>query len=265
VDEGYLVYEFMVPIGTETWEINPSAQNQSSLAIFVLDDNAPDPHGFDGWWPLDNINLFNPTDYGIMTFGAVPQTPPAPDNISLVDNEDGTVTISWDMPAMNDFEHFNIYLAIDGGNYEVIDETVGTCYIYTVLNYPALHSFYITTVNQSGMESDPSDIVEFLSVHSDELPLPLTTILDGNYPNPFNPTTTISFSVAQTLSFVELEIYNIKGQKVKTLINEKIQVGNHQVVWNGKDGNGKQVASGIYFYKMKSGNYNKTKKMLLLK
>ena len=265
VDEGYLVYEFMVPIGTETWEINPSAQNESSLAIFVLDDNAPDPHGFDGWWPLDNINLFNPTDYGTMTFGAVPQTPPAPENISLVDNEDGTITISWDMSAINDFDHFNIYLALDGGNYEIIDETVGTCYIYTVQNYPALHSFYITTVNQTGMESEPSDIVEFLSVHSDELPLPVATQLSGNYPNPFNPETTILFTTENTEKNTELIIYNLKGQTVKTLINEKLPAGNHQVIWNGKDNNGKQVASGIYFYKMKSGNYNNTKKMLLLK
>jgi flagellar hook assembly protein FlgD len=115
------------------------------------------------------------------------------------------------------------------------------------------------------MESEPSDIVEFLSVHSNELPLPVVTQLSGNYPNPFNPTTTISFSIAQTLSFVELEIYNIKGQKVKTLIDEKLPAGNHQVIWNGKDDNSKQAASGIYFYKMKSGNYNETKKMLLLK
>ena len=266
VDEGYLVYEFMVPIGTETWEINPSAQNESSLAIFVLDDNAPDPHGFDGWWPLDNINLFNPTDYGIMVFGAEPQTPPAPDNISLVDNEDGTVTISWNMPAINDFDYFNIYLALDGGNYEIIDETVGTCYIYTVQNYPALHSFYITTVNQSGMESEPSDIVEFLSVHSDELPLPVATQLSGNYPNPFNPSTTISFSLnTENTENTEIVIYNLKGQKVKTLVKDMLPAGNHQVIWNGKDDNGKQVSSGIYFYKLKTDNFEKTRKMILLR
>lgn len=265
LDTGYMVYEFVIPIGTETWEITPSAENESGISIFVLDDNAPDPHGFDGWWPIDNINLFNPIGFGKISYGVEPQTPPAPENITLVDNEDGTVTIYWDMPAINDFDHFNIYLALDGGNYEIIDETVGTCYIYTIQNYPALHSFYITTVNQTGMESEPSDIVEFLSVHSDELPLPVVTQLSGNYPNPFNPTTTISFSIAQTLSFIELEIYNIKGQKVKTLIDEKLTAGNHQVMWNGKDDNGKQVASGIYFYKMKSGNYNETKKMILLK
>jgi parallel beta-helix repeat protein len=85
-----------------------------------------------------------------------------------------------------------------------------------------------------------------------------------NYPNPFNPTTTINYSLNENMR-VSLEVYNIKGQKVKTLIDEKLPAGNHQVVWHGKDNSGKQVASGIYFYKMKSGNYNETKKMILLK
>ena len=70
VETGYLVYEFVIPIGTEPWEINPSTDNMSSLAIFVLDDNAPDPNGFDGWWPMDNTNLFSPEGFGTITYGA---------------------------------------------------------------------------------------------------------------------------------------------------------------------------------------------------
>ena len=57
----------------------------------------------------------------------------------------------------------------------------------------------------------------------------------------------------------------MKGQKVKILINEKLEAGNHQVVWNGKDENGKPVSSGIYFYKMKAGEYTSMKKMILMK
>ena len=91
------------------------------------------------------------------------------------------------------------------------------------------------------------------------------TELTGNYPNPFNPTTTISFTVAQTSSFVNLEIYNLKGQKVKTLIDKVLPAGQHSVVWNGKDENSKPVSSGVYFYKMKTGNYLSSKKMILLK
>ena len=102
-------------------------------------------------------------------------------------------------------------------------------------------------------------------VNAEQEILPVVTELQGNYPNPFNPTTTISFAVAQTSLFVNIEVFNIKGQKVKKLANEILPAGNHTVVWNGEDENGKSVSSGVYFYKMKNGNYLSSKKMILLK
>ena len=89
--------------------------------------------------------------------------------------------------------------------------------------------------------------------------------LYSNYPNPFNPSTTISFSVPQTSPFVTLEIFNIKGQKVKTLYSGKAEEGKHTVIWEGKDTNDKLVNSGIYFYKLETADNELTKKMLLLK
>ena len=86
----------------------------------------------------------------------------------------------------------------------------------------------------------------------------------NNYPNPFNPETTISFSLVKPTK-TKIEIFNIKGQKVKTLLDDKLDSGEHKVVWNGKDDNGKSVASGVFFYKMTSGTYSSTKKMLLMK
>ncbi|MEA2096027.1 MAG: FlgD immunoglobulin-like domain containing protein, partial [Candidatus Cloacimonadota bacterium] len=86
-----------------------------------------------------------------------------------------------------------------------------------------------------------------------------------NFPNPFNPETTISFSVTQNSDFVNLEVYNIKGQKVKTLINEQMQKGKHTAIWSGVDENNKPVSSGIYLYKIKAGNQESVKRMLLLK
>jgi len=88
--------------------------------------------------------------------------------------------------------------------------------------------------------------------------------LKQNFPNPFNPTTTISYQLPENCK-VELAIYNIKGQKVKQLVSDQLSVGQHSVVWNGKDNNGKSVSSGIYFYKLKSGSFEKTKKMILMK
>jgi hypothetical protein len=88
--------------------------------------------------------------------------------------------------------------------------------------------------------------------------------LHQNYPNPFNPTTTINYQLSEN-SNVTLSVYNIKGQKVKTLISDQLTAGAHSVVWNGDDDSGKSVGSGIYFYKLKAGDFQKVKKMILLK
>jgi len=94
--------------------------------------------------------------------------------------------------------------------------------------------------------------------------LPESTFMLSNYPNPFNPTTTIKYSLEEN-SKVDLCIFNIKGQKVKQLLSDQRSAGQHSVVWNGTDNNNKPVSSGIYFYKLKTNNYEKVKKMILLK
>jgi hypothetical protein len=88
--------------------------------------------------------------------------------------------------------------------------------------------------------------------------------LSQNYPNPFNPTTHIEFNLVRTCQ-VKLEIYNILGNKVNTLVNERLEAGHKSIIWDGKDDQGKDVASGIYFYKLKAGDYAEAKKMILLK
>jgi len=85
-----------------------------------------------------------------------------------------------------------------------------------------------------------------------------------NYPNPFNPTTTINYQLPVD-SKIELAIYNLQGQRVKQLVSDQLSAGQHSVIWNGKDKNNKQVSSGIYFYKLKTGNFEETKKMILMK
>ena len=90
------------------------------------------------------------------------------------------------------------------------------------------------------------------------------TQLIGNYPNPFNPDTEISFSLSMN-DEIELAIYNIKGQKVNTLIKGNLSEGNHSIVWDGKDSAYNSVSSGVYFYKLTTSKTSETKKMLLLK
>ena len=92
----------------------------------------------------------------------------------------------------------------------------------------------------------------------------VATELHGNFPNPFNPETTIRYSVKEATP-VSIDIYNVKGQLVKTLVNENKASGHYSVTWNGRDNNNLPVSSGVYFYKMFAGKYSSTRKMILMK
>ena len=85
-----------------------------------------------------------------------------------------------------------------------------------------------------------------------------------NTPNPFNPNTTISYELSRQ-GRTTIDIYNAKGQKVRTLLSKMMEQGNHQVVWDGLDDNGKRAASGVFFYKISLDDEQLMKKMILLK
>ncbi|MBP8705693.1 MAG: T9SS type A sorting domain-containing protein, partial [Candidatus Cloacimonas sp.] len=99
--------------------------------------------------------------------------------------------------------------------------------------------------------------------NENELPI-VQSKLQTNYPNPFNPATTIAFTLAKA-DKVEIVIYNLKGQKVKTLLSDNLLAGNHSIVWDGKDDKGKTLSSGIYLVKMKTGKTIDTRKITMLK
>lgn len=128
------------------------------------------------------------------------------------------------------------------------------------------YSGYIhITTNDTLTATDSIYVNANVSSHNDgQDNIPLVTKLSGNYPNPFNPNTTISFSISENQN-VNLKIYNSKGQLVKNLVSERLSAGNHNVLWNGKDNTGKNVASGVYFYRMNTDKAKFTKKMLLMK
>lgn len=107
-----------------------------------------------------------------------------------------------------------------------------------------------------------------LATSVDELPdsgIPTNFRLLQNYPNPFNPSTNIAYTLPKAAR-VKLTIYNLVGQKVMTLVQNKTQAaGTHTVEWNGKDSAGRLVSSGVYLYRLEAGDFVKSNKMLLLK
>jgi hypothetical protein len=101
-------------------------------------------------------------------------------------------------------------------------------------------------------------------VNEEQVPVPGKFKLYQNYPNPFNPFTTIDYTVEKE-GVVDLIMYNVLGQEVRTLINEKRQKGNYSVQWDGRNDKGEELPTGVYFYVLKVGNCTSAKKMLLLK
>ena len=94
--------------------------------------------------------------------------------------------------------------------------------------------------------------------------VPQSIYLDQNYPNPFNPVTTIRFGLTRRTR-VELRVFNILGQEVRKLANAEMEAGNHEMRWDARNDFGRSVASGVYFYQLRSGEFIQTKKMLLLR
>jgi subtilisin family serine protease len=137
----------------------------------------------------------------------------------------------------------------DNGSYYVIDIKRGIDSIEWAC--------FTGTYNRSGNVAQPTPNIDLVNPIKD-------TMLYGAYPNPFNPQTTLSFNLKEA-GDVNLEIFNQKGQKVRSLVNSSMDAGEHRVVWNGTDDNGRAVSSGLYFYRLKSGKYSSTRKMIMMK
>lgn len=88
--------------------------------------------------------------------------------------------------------------------------------------------------------------------------------LSQNYPNPFNPETSISFTLPSEMK-VELDIYNAVGQKIRTLVNSTVSSGSHVAIWDGRNDIGQKVSTGVYFYRIKAGDFSRTMKMVMVK
>jgi hypothetical protein len=102
-----------------------------------------------------------------------------------------------------------------------------------------------------------------LNINESEL-IPESFALHANYPNPFNPTTTISYDLPEQAQ-VTLGIYDLLGKQIKTLVNQSQDAGNRTAVWDGTDDLGRQVSAGVYLYQIEAGDFTQTRKMVLLK
>jgi hypothetical protein len=105
------------------------------------------------------------------------------------------------------------------------------------------------------VESDPTDVAGGL---------PRAYRLHANVPNPFNPTTTIHYELPAA-GHVTLDVLDVRGRLVRTLVNGRVEAGRRAVLWEGRDDDGQRVASGVYFYRLRAGAFVETRRMVLLK
>jgi Peptidase family C25/Propeptide_C25/Secretion system C-terminal sorting domain len=171
------------------------------------------------------------------------------------------IVVSWIEPMENrEFASYNVYR-----DSELIAESVTETSYQDVTVPTGSYSYNITALYDGGWESEFSDPATIDHTDAPDNLIPVATELTGNYPNPFNPVTNISFAI-ESAGNVSIEIFNIKGEKVKTLVNDHHEPGYYSKTWNGNTDNQKPASSGIYFYKMRAGGrYTSTRKMILLK
>ena len=226
--------------------------------------------------PIDFLSAFVVTGHWD-TYGYIDGVPSAgysvdnihpgiPGPLALLGASEESVEIGWEMSMDDDFQYFEVYRAInpdftDANVYATTepvfsdgDVTIGQTYYYAV-----------SAVDANGNVSDPTNVVttSIVSVHDAEM-IPTAYGLSQNYPNPFNPTTSIEFALPEA-SEISLEIYNLLGQKVRTLVNGYVPAGYINTSWDGLDQNGKEISSGTYIYRLQTADQTFSKKMVLMK
>ncbi len=244
---------------------------------------------------LDDIDLYNvanSTDawhfYGASNDGLwfidIPSLPPGPPPVPEVTNNEGEreiylswdpVTVNGDGSEMNDLMGYVIYRALNqflDENFEVIDTLIYNGETPTYTDYAfqtALYAYKTAGIDSSGVIGDqcnPYGGPVGVGVEGGGTPAPHVTALGQNSPNPFNPHTTITFSIGGVdPTRMNLSIYDLTGKLVITLLDGIVEPGHHTVVWNGNDTAGRSSASGVYLYTLEAGETRETRKMVLVK
>jgi chitodextrinase len=188
--------------------------------------------------------------------------------VELIDfygeDDKGSVNLYWSTSEEYDVAGFRLLRSLDSQDgYENITNGLIKSgemnYKFTDTGSETGHTYFYMLVSVSGSglprEYEPIEVT---------VTAPRTFKLHSNYPNPFNPETTIKFELPKQEK-VRLLIYNVLGQVVNELVNEQKKAGYHVIKWNGTDSFGRATASGIYFYRITAGKYTNTKKMVLIR
>ena len=175
---------------------------------------------------------------------------------------DNTVELSWNESVDEDFQYFMVEKTSMSG-FEMI-ETADAFYVDENYISSEVHSYRVAAVDHAGNQSEFSEVVEVAVLAIDNQVTPDVFALHQNYPNPFNPTTQIKYDLAEDV-LVSINIYDVMGKSIKSLINVKQSAGYHSFRWDATNNSGEAMSAGMYFYTIQAGSHISTKKMVLLK
>ncbi|MFQ6002597.1 MAG: FlgD immunoglobulin-like domain containing protein, partial [Candidatus Zixiibacteriota bacterium] len=205
--------------------------------------------------------------------------PKAPDSLTAT-SSDSVIILSWKPNTESDLSHYLVYKDTLAGfipdSSKIAGEVPKDSSVFRDYDFVLGQTYYyqVSAWDLTGNESEYSDELQVLATEvgefEEEETRPPVFQLFQNYPNPFNSSTVIWYhlpDVGYQPAEVELTIYNLLGKLVKTLVKKRQYPGEHKVRWDGKDDSGKEVASGIYFYRLKVSGLElvKPKKMVLIR
>jgi len=185
------------------------------------------------------------------------------------DVNENNVTLSWSTATETNNQGFEVQRSVSGGEYETITFVNGKG-TTTEMQYYSYTDAGLTegVYNYRLKQVDFDGTFEYSEAVMAEVVIPKVYSLSQNYPNPFNPSTTINYSIKEK-GLVTLKVFDILGNEVKTLVNEVQEPGKYAIKFGSHSGesvnDGRNLASGIYFYTLQAGDFVSTKKMILLK
>ena len=196
--------------------------------------------------------------------------PAAPGKVAAKEVE-ATIEVTWEESPDADFKYFSIRRGTESGFNAAdlstqIGTTTGISFIDAEVEGDAQYYYRVVAFDFNGNQGELSEEVSAIVSAIDGFAQTIPTVfaLDQNYPNPFNPTTTIAFDLPQNVD-VSIVIFNALGRKVRTLVNEAKAAGSYRVSWNGINDNGIKVATGIYIYTIRAGEFVESRRMTLIK
>lgn len=267
---GHRQVEIAIPFGTSNkWELDchPGDTVGAYLSYVDMLDISAYWYNIVAYWPFMDCLDYTPTLLGKIYLCSEPAVP---EIASLVFPPSGQKGLSEQMflwtPATGAISY---QLQIDEdstfSNPFLIDTIVTTngCFVSGLPDTSLWWRVRGENTYGYGEWSDQWKYTEVESEQKEDIP-PLVFSLSQNYPNPFNPNTIISYTLAEDC-LVKIIIYNILGQRVKTLVNETQRAGHRIVRWDGKDNKGQEVASGVYFYRIEAKDFIQSKKMVIIK